>query len=384
MSFIEPIKKIFRPTYRSVKCSLNFMMWAISGLFNQLFFHIKNKKRILIIYDTSSQPFSIGDVLLFQEASLVLRKEINADFIDFAIICDHKNPTTSDLAFKNITEENISYHLASILSVAQVNPYLGSLFVFNSLSHIERFVADNIDRYYIWPSGSKFATKEYLHNRIFNELLFKHYKKHDSIPELSCRPFLIEWSKSFYREHVFPNIPITVNIRNNKEFHTHRNLRIDRWINFFKHCEKRYPATFVVICAVKEIDDRLRQCRNVIISKDYHTGIEQDLTLIHTSAFHMGADSGPTIMAIFNKKPYVIFNAAVESHHYFPSVFQKYLNGFKWWFASPMQKYLKGVETTTLLISEFENMWKFLDQNEWKLSYKKKTKSFDKFHNWLR
>jgi len=360
-------------------------VWIISGLSNQLFSYAKNKKRILIIYDTSCQPFSVGDILLFQEASLALRKECKVDFIDFAIICNHKKPTSSDPAFKSITKDNSTYHLASILPIVQVNPYLGSLFIFDSFALIESFVADNIDKYYIWPSAWKLATKEYMYFTIFNDVLFRYYKKHNSVPELSCRPFLIEWTKTFYKEHVFPNIPITVNIRNNQEFHIHRNLRIDRWIKFFKYCEKRYPAKFIVICALKEVDERLRECRNVIIAKDHNTGIEQDLALIHTSAIHMGADSGPVIMAMFSKKPYVVFNTVVGPHYFArPKLLLKLENGFKFWFASPMQKYLKGIETTNLLITEFENMWKSLDMNEWKLFYKKKTKSFDEFNNWLR
>ena len=37
-------------------------------------------------YDLSSQPHSIGDILVFQEASLVLKEEFDLEIIDFVFI----------------------------------------------------------------------------------------------------------------------------------------------------------------------------------------------------------------------------------------------------------------------------------------------------------
>ena len=46
------------------------------------------KRRLLSIYDLNNQPYSVGDVLLFQEASLVLRKKYGLYQIDFAFVYD--------------------------------------------------------------------------------------------------------------------------------------------------------------------------------------------------------------------------------------------------------------------------------------------------------
>lgn len=358
---------ILGPIYRPAKRVARFFMWIFPVLSKLALPTPENERRLLAVYDTSCQPFSVGDMLLMQEASLLLCEKQHVNIVDFALVYDPKRPAMSHPAFASIVEDNATYHLASILPIAQVNQHLGSVFVFNSHWHLQRFIADNADLYHVWPSGWKFATQEYLYHSIFNDLLYSHYKEHGSIPHLSCRPFLRHWAEAFYQEHVHPHVPITVNMRNNKAFDTHRNLRLECWVEFFQYCDTRYPAKFVVICAQTEIDDRVRRCPNVIIAKDHQTGIEQDLSLIHTAAIHMGADSGPVVMAIFNNKPYLIVSTAVGPHYFSrPEMLQADEEPFlHFWFAGPSQRYAAGVETTELLIKEFARMWAAVDTERW-------------------
>ena len=118
---------------RRAKRILGTLRWNLSTPLGVVGNTKKTDRRLLIIYDLSSQPFSIGDILIFQEASLVLRENFGVDTIDFAFVYNPDNPTNGDQAFSSITESNVVYHLASILPIVQVNQYLGSLFVFNSL-----------------------------------------------------------------------------------------------------------------------------------------------------------------------------------------------------------------------------------------------------------
>jgi hypothetical protein len=321
-----------------------------------------------------------------QEGSLVLREKHNLDMVDFALLYDSEHPASPDPAFSSITENNAMYHLASILPVAQVNQHLGSLFLFNSRRNLLRFIADNADLYYVWPPGWKFAFSEYLYYEIFNDLLYNHYKKHGSIPRLTCRQFLVDWAQAFYRKHVHPQVPVTVNVRNNMAFQTHRNLRLECWLEFFHHCETRYPAKFVVVCARSEIDDRLRHCPNVIIAKDHHTGIEQDLALIHTSAIHMGAGSGPASIAWFNDKPYLMVNT-VYGPQYFAHpemIRQEEENVQRFWFAGPLQHIAGGAETTELLIREFARMWAAVDVQHWQSPVSLGENQESEMSTWLR
>lgn len=302
-----------------------------------------------------------------QEGSLVLREKHHLDVVDFALVYDPKQPASSDPAFSSITENNAMYHLASILPVAQVNQHLGSLFLFDSNRNLQRFIADSADIYHVWPSGWAFASRAYLYYEVFNDLLYDHHKKHGSIPHLTCRKFLLDWAQAFYRKNVHPQVPVTVNVRNNKAFHMHRNLHLEYWLEFFHDCETHYPAKFIVVCARSEIDERLRGCPNVIIAKDHHTSIEEDLALIHTSAIHMGAGSGPASMAWFGDKPYLMVNT-VYGPQYFarPEMIQQEGENIqRFWFAGPLQRITGGIETTELLIKEFARMWAAVDIPSW-------------------
>jgi hypothetical protein len=269
-------------------------------------------------------------------------------------VYDPQSPTCADPVFASITPENVMYHLASVLPVAQANQYLGSMFVFNSHAHLRRFVRDNADLYQIWPSNWPLES-EYLYYPIMNDVLYHYHNEHKTIPRLSCRPFLVNWAKTFYDEHATSYIPITVQIRNNPLISTVRNSRLDCWLEFFRYCEDRYPVRFIIVCALSEVDERLRHCRNVIVAKDHGTTIEQDLALISTAAIHMGASSGPGILAVFNSRPYLMFSTTMIPHLYRGLIEE---DGFlRFCFSHPLQRHSGEPETTDLLIKEFARMW---------------------------
>jgi hypothetical protein len=380
------IRRALGPLYSRLERVARFTKWAMPSMGRLLQRADPGDRRLLMIYDTASQPFNIGDILILQEGSLVLRETHGIDIVDFALVFDPKRPAIRDPAFSSITEGNVVYHLASILPVAQVNQHLGSLFLFDSHHRLERFIADNASRYEVWPSAWKYATGDYLYYAVFNELLYDHYGKHASIPHLACRPFLREWTEHFYRSHVLPQVPVTVNVRNNPAFHTHRNLKLDRWLELFEHCEKRYPAKFVVLCARPEIDDRLRGRPNVLLAKDHHTSVEQDLALINTSAIHMGAGSGPASMAWFNDKPYLMVNTAYGPGYFaHPGmIVQEEPDIQRFWFAGPLQRIAGGPETTELLVREFERMWAAVDVQAWRRAADSEKKSGSETLTWLR
>lgn len=378
-------RPIIGPSYHSIKRFFRFLTWTSRAMGNLLFSVPPEKKRLLLIYDTSSQPFNIGDILIMQAASHALREKHNLDRVDFALVYDPVDPAAADPVFASITDRNALFHLASILPVAQVNQYLGSLMLFDSDLHLQRYVADSADLYHVWPSGWRYASRDYLYYVVFNEVFYEYYKKHGTVMQLTCRPFLVDWANTFYLDHVFPKVPVTVNIRNNQMFQTHRNSNLDVWLEFFKHCESRYPAKFIVICAWSEIDDRLRDCPNVILAKDYHTGVEQDLALIHASAIHMGVGSGPVSMAWFNTKPYLMVNTVYGPNYFKCSdMLVDMAPGIqRFCFAGPLQRIVASAETTELLINEFAHMWSAVDLQHWQALANPQKKS-DEMHTWLR
>ena len=76
-------------------------------------------RRLLVVYDLSSQPFSIGDVLMFQEASLVLKKKYDIGQIDFALTYEATNPVVADPAFSAIKPDNFLSNLSAVLQAAR-------------------------------------------------------------------------------------------------------------------------------------------------------------------------------------------------------------------------------------------------------------------------
>jgi hypothetical protein len=313
-----------------------------------------SSRRLLIVYDLSAQPFSVGDILIFQEASLVLRERFRLHLIDFAIVFDPRQPVVADPAFRSIDAESFLFHLSYVLPAAQFNAHVGSLFLFDSHRQLESFIAESGERYRTWPDLGLYASREYLFYRCFNELFHEHYTQHGALPPLQPRPAAAAWARRFLEEHAPGRVAVTVQLRRNPA-NPPRDSRYDEWIAFLEYCASRYPVTFFVICAHAEIDPRLRGTPNVVVVKDYATGLEQDLALIAAAHFHMGAASGPGTIAQFNVKPYCIFGWKVRLDLLEHVVQEDHRHRFL--FSGPLQNWIMQEESCALLVSEFERLW---------------------------
>lgn len=316
--------------------------------------------RLLIVYDLSAQPFSVGDLLIYQEASLVLRERQGIDMVDLAIVYDPREPVVRDPAFRMIDPESFLFHLSYILPAAQVNPHLGSLLLFDSHSRLETFVVNSGQEYLVWPDLRLYASSEYLFYYCFNELFFEHYERQGSLPALKSRPAARGWADAFVDANSNGCVPATIQLRRNP-VNPARNSKYDDWIVFFEHCAKRYPVKFFVICARSEIDPRLRALSNVVVVKDHCTGLEQDLALIEAATFHMGASSGPGTIAQLNAKPYCKFGWKIN-----PALLKGLVregHRYRFYFSGPLQNWIVEEETSAMLIAEFEHIWGALDKN---------------------
>lgn len=357
---------ILRSAYTAKRLK-GLVRWTMPALNSTLLPLESDDRRLLIIYDFLSQPFSIGDILALQEASLVLLEKHRLGTVDLAFVYDPVRPVLDpdNVTYSSITPDNVTYHLASLYPIAQINPHLGSLFVFNSHTQMERFVADNADRYCIWPPSGHYAGREYLYYTVVNDLLYAYYNEHGKIPHLSCKPLLVDWARAFYRRVIPGRVPVTVNVRKNDRWAAHRNSHIESWLAFFERCQQLYAATFVVTCAASEVDERLRRLPNVLVAKDHHTGIEQDLALLQTGAFHMGASSGPGCMVMFSAKPYLLVSTDPDLYtHLWKGMTEK--DGFvRFGFSTPLQAISRGREAPDFLMQEFERRWSAVDPAPW-------------------
>jgi len=355
------VKSALRPAWKHIRRLGRLLRWAGVALPSIATGAAANSSRLLLIYDFSSQPFSIGDILIFQEASLVLRTDLGLDKTDIALVYDPSAPAVPDPAFAHIGAEDFLFHLSSILPAAQVNPYLGSLLLFDSHRRLEKYIADNIDFYHVWPTLKQYAAKEYLFHYCFNHLFSEHFAKHGRLPALQSRRAALNWAKGFLAQHAGDALAVTVQLRKNPA-NPKRNSNYEAWLAFFRQCAGRYHARFIVICQHSEIDARLREIPNVVVAKDYGTTLEQDLALLEAGACHMGAASGPGTMVQFNGKPYCMFNWDLDV---------KTLRGlikedhrFRHEFSTPLQSWLFETETAQILSAEFERIWAHLEHQD--------------------
>ncbi len=339
---------------RQLKRAAKLIRWNMQSLTADMRKGGRPTRRLLVVYDFASQPFSIGDILMCQEASLALRIQYNIDQVDFALVYDPANPVVPDPAFSTIGADNFLWHLPTVLQAAQVNTHLGSMFLFDSHANLEQFISRHLDMYEVWPPLAQYVNREYLYYHIFNEILFDHFQKFGAVPSLSSRSPARAWATNFIEEHAAPNVAVTVQLRRSQT-NSARNSDYETWRSFFRASRDRYPVKFVVICARHEMDASFGELSNVIFSKDHCTTVEQDLALIEAGSMHIGASSGPGVVAIFSKKPYCFFNTGMRLDLYKGLIQDG--NASRLFFASPQQRFIHGRESINILMSEFDRMW---------------------------
>jgi len=319
---------------------------------------VNNSNRLLMVIDYATQPYCMGDLIVYQAAAEALRSLKGLDMVDVCIISDPSIPPADENIRALVSAENRYYHLMQTLPVIQLNPRLGSVLIFDSLqsarNHIEAFNGSCV----VWPAIEELEERKYLYYDAVR-LLKDYHDAFNRIPALSFCQDLKRWYQAFVRQWVGTNIPVTVNLRNNGNFHDHRNSLMDEWEALFEHCRERYPVTFILTSSVEEVDPRFRSSPNVIIAKDHQTSMMQDLALIRFSAFHMGASSGPAAVPMLTDKPYLIVNCDMQPHlkSYRGAVVMETPKFMRFSFAAPLQRFSIGDETASFLIREFDRMY---------------------------
>ena len=377
------VMKILGAKYRRYASNFLGIFNIFSVVYNFLKLCSYSKKRILVVYDLSAQPFSVGDFLLAQEAGLILCSENKGDMVDVAIILDPAKPKSNDPAFESINSKNYLYNFSAIFPILQFNKKLGSIFVFNDATQLIKLLKNRKSYITVWPSVKNiFLTRRYLHYLAFDEVIFPNWKKFRKLPDLEPIDYLRDWAEFFIKKFCNGKVVITVNFRNNKSFQTERNLDIDIWYQFFCDCKAKKNIIFVVVCARNEIDDRLRSCPNVIFSKDHDTTIEQDLALIAIGDIHMGSSSGPATVAWFTQnKPYFIVRFTLSPSDFETScLIETDTKGYyRYIFSTQFQTFYSGKETLNMLILKLQEMLVVVEPK------KRISKSGnDKIQNWLR
>ena len=338
------------------------LIWILPVFSELIFTRKKTKNNLLLIYDLETQPFSVGDLLIYQILATIAKDLQKYSSINLAIIFNEKNPTPSDKAFKSINKKNFRNNLISLLPIPFISNYIDELHIFNSKYKFQNYLSAISEDTETFPSGLKFKlTREYLYYSIFDEMIFPYYLSEGKVPELIFSDYLNNWAKLFFNKNGPNKVPITVNLRNNKFFQEHRNSDFNCWLEFFKYANHHYGIVqFFIICAESEIDQRFRELTNVTIVKDLNTRLDEELALIKNAAIHLGASSGPALAAWFGSKPYLIMNTTLHEQIFSnKGLVVKVGPGiFKFCFANNLQRFVVGSEKLEVLILLFEECLK--------------------------
>ncbi|MBI3129738.1 MAG: hypothetical protein HYZ13_00125 [Acidobacteria bacterium] len=320
------------------------------------------KGALLVVVDYAVQPYNIGDLLIYMTGALVAAEEAGCDGIDWCFISDPKQVPQDPIMASLVSADNHLFHLMTFLPQIQLLPGLQEVHVFTDQEAFDRFVERRGLERPIWPTLEALRAKHYMFYDIF-KLVHRFYAREGRIPALRFSDHLRSWAESFYRTHAVGRVPVTVNLRNNPHFHTHRNSNLAAWDALFRHCEGRLPVQFVITCASSEADDTLRSRSNVVFSKDSNTSVLQDLALIDGAAFHLGSPSGPAALPIFGTQPYFIFNCDMQPHlqAYDGALLETCEGELRYAFARGHQAFGLQAETAEVLIAGFERIWQSRD-----------------------
>ncbi len=338
-------------------------------------------RKLLVIYDTSTQPISIGDFATFVQTSIIKKISYSVDKIDFCFLL---NPAKSSVAELDnlIDDNNKMYFLFSIMPILQFNPYISNIFVIESKDELYDLL-EMKKSYYIWPSVQNIDSSEYLYYKNYI-LINEFYRLNGYIPQLLIPKQLKKWSEQFIIRNGLGKIPVTVNIRRNLDICPERNSDYEAWKGFFSYCEDKYPVVFFVICSTSEIEPEWRKLTNVIFVKDFNTQIDKEISLIYFSAFHLGSSSGPSIVAHFGNKPYLTVN--INAYKYLDTYQGSLVQKGDFLFPSFAKKnqinYIRK-ETSEFLIKNFKQLYNSIDVEVWN----KETNDIlqtEKINDWLR
>lgn len=311
-------------------------------------------KRLLIVYDLRARAFSLDDMLWLQAGAAVVRERWCLDRVDYAAI--HENAPLGQRPATNAEDAPFFYRLNEILPVAQVNPHLGSVFVFDSMSQFEGFRDDNTSRYRIWPGLASGEHAPAWSGWVFGEVLQEHVERHGRLPILRVRPAMANWARQFYADRLAPGVMACVDLSGLVD--------IEPWLRLIVHARDTAAVRFVVLGGREAVHSRLRDRENVLIARDFDASMEHEAALLEVAPFALGAGPGLITKTIFGDAPYAIFRTVLQPETcrgIFVESGHCRIHGSR-----PDQRLWAIDPTPELLFSEFRRMWASLDPDAWR------------------
>jgi hypothetical protein len=308
-------------------------------------------KSVLGVWDLNKAPLTLGGLLTFAE-ELKIQCLINK--LKVASLCFYgdlkhiKKICNVNMGKKNILSKNMCKKSVLLSTIFEIEG-IDSFYFVNEYNELMKFVKANYCL--VWPGFSKHGIKKHRYESTLFVQDF--YRKYKYIPVLSCKRTHLNWAKKFLMKNLASDAPIAVHLKNKPKEHNCSNANLYEWEDFFKVCYGKYNVKFILI-GNETINTAIRKLPNIIVAGDHGSNLIRDLAIIQTSDAFMGMASGPCNMAIFNKKPYLIYK---NPSHHSKAMKEELGDKDKFNFATSRQRIFREYETKNNLLAEFERIF---------------------------
>lgn len=341
----------------------------------------QNPKRLLIIFNMETMPYSVGECFYMYEAALCKYPSANKTGFDVAFVADIAKPARED---QGTHKYNYFEKLQDLASTANFPNNIHSSFIFGDRKQFERFITDNEKKYTYWPSLKDFKNNELAYQKnvpVINAV----FEKKGFIPLLKARPILEDRMRKLILDNTNGEFPVCVHLRLNKAHRDERrNSDIQSWKIFFERCkEEGMNVKFFIICGSKELREpelkQLETLQNIFLVKPTNTTVSDDFALSIVAGAFLGGPSGPSVAVMYSDRPYVLFNYKKETSFHFVGTGP----GKNYQFALDNQELIWKRETPEIIYEQFTKIYKKIDKDKYfeELNTPKRTKgSIESIH----
>ena len=331
------------------------------------------KKRVLGIYHLQEHAGYLGDMVDFLQILNVLRVQHGLEKTDLCYVDDPRNPNQP---ISRARLEASTEYKSMMLELRAVLPAVDAVHHFGSDEEFERFFRANFRRYVAWPRYPYFHTWPSAHNyhhisergypfpNVYTPL-DEYFAKRGPLPALTCPPEYLQWAREFLRLHISPALPVALQIRFNPDSPM-RNTDLGAWTAFLHRMQRRPEIKFLILCRREEIVPELREFSNVVYSKDYASGVLNDLALLQVCHLSLMPDSGFVNFPWFTGLPTIYFGKQLYE---FPERRLKNEHGQGLRFLTRFQRRRIGPYDAETLQREFDSLCNDLRAINWRNPY---------------
>ena len=285
-------------------------------------------ERVIAVWNTFGARNNFGSMLIFL-AELEATTN-NFKIVDVACIGLNNNPSL-------------------FLSVMRFFSRVNNILFFSDQSEFAKY-SSHLETEHWLNIVDNFKLSSCNESTLFLQNIYKANKdsRRLNIPEY-LRPEVDLWLNKYCDGYK----PVVVHLKNNPN-DLQSNANFESWSNFFLHVlNKKYKVKFNLI-GNDEIDKRVSNLSNVIVTKENGGNTELDIALVLSAFLFLGMSSGPCNAAIFSDVPYIIWK---HPEHHAEEMNRELKDNNSFSFSSENQLFFREYDELQSLIENFEAMY---------------------------